>query len=565
MSDDQCRLKPRICMTRVSVAALLGCVVATISLLGQQPATFQPDQIFYNGKIVTVDPGNSIQEAFAVKGDRFLAVGTSAAIRAMGGPQTVMVDLNGRTVVPGLTDSHAHPWRNAFRNLRGVDITGVRSLPELTERIRSAAATAPGNRTVYATGSWTEAQLLEKRAPTRAELDAIVSDRPLVVFSGQASGGAGERRAFLNTAALKAARITRETATVYGARNSVPKGPDGEPTGAIIGSTPFPVMTVAARLIPVEDVRALWLQAQHELSAQGFTSIREPQVPVEIMRLYWSLWREGQLTMRVSMGIDVGAGQAEELDDILRPWGVGPRFGDHWLRFDSLGEFAVDGSGLIDSTPALFRRGILTIHRHGWRPAPHIGTEDKYLDQALEAYEAADRDRPIRDERWIVEHVPQTRPDQMDRMARLGVTAVVNLAGYRETGTLIKNYGQARVERIVPVREMLDHRVNVVFGSDWSDGPNNPFVPFYYYTTRKTEDGAALGPAQAITRQEALRLLTMNPAYVTFEETLKGSIEAGKLADFVILSQDVLTVADDRIRATQALETYVGGRRVFAK
>ena len=141
--------------------------------------------------------------------------------------------------------------------------------------------------------------------------------------------------------------------------------------------------------------------------------------------------------------------------------------------------------------------------------------------------------------------MPQTRPDQMDRMARLGVTAVVNLAGYRGTDTLIKTYGQARVERIVPVREMLDHRVNVVFGSDWSDGPNNPFVPFYYYTTRKTEDGAVLGPAQAISRQEALRLLTMNPAYVTFDEALKGSIEAGKLADFVILSQDVLTVADD--------------------
>jgi predicted amidohydrolase YtcJ len=324
-------------------------------------------------------------------------------------------------------------------------------------------------------------------------------------------------------------------------------------------------MTIAARLIPIEDVRALWLQAQRELTAQGFTSIREPQVPTEIMRLYWSLRREGQLTMRVSMGIDVGAGQAEELDDILRPWGVGPGFGDHWLRFDSLGEFAVDGSGLIDSTPALFRRGILTIHRHGWRPAPHIGSEDKYLDQALEAYEAADRERPIRDERWIVEHVPQTRPDQMDRLARLGVTAVMNLAGYRETGTLIKTYGQARAERIVPVREMLDHRVNVVFGSDWSDGPNNPFVPFYYYTTRKTEEGAVLGPAQAISRPEALRLLTVNPAYLTFEETLKGSIEPGKLADFVILSQDVLTVADDRIRATQALETYVGGRRVFAK
>ena len=552
-------------MTRVSLAAILGCVVATISLLGQQPVGLQPDQVFYNGKIVTVDPGNSVHEAFAVKGDRFLATGTTAAVRALAGPQTVMVDLNGRTVVPGLIDSHAHAWRNAFRNLRGVDLTGIKSLPELSDRIRSAAGTAPGNRTVYATGNWTEAQLLEKRAPTRAELDAIVSNRPLVVFSGQASGGAGERRAFLNTAALRAARITRETATVYGARNSVPKGPDGEPTGAIVGSTPFPVMTVAARLIPIEDVRALWLQAQRELTAQGFTSIREPQVPTEIMRLYWSLRREGQLTMRVSMGIDVGAGQADELDDILRPWGVGPGFGNHWLRFDSLGEFAVDGSGLIDSTPALFRRGILTIHRHGWRPAPHIGSEDKYLDQALEAYEAADRERPIRDERWIVEHVPQTRPDQMDRLARLGVTAVMNLAGYRETGTLIKTYGQARAERIVPVREMLDHRVNVVFGSDWSDGPNNPFVPFYYYTTRKTEEGAVLGPAQAISRPEALRLLTVNPAYLTFEETLKGSIEPGKLADFVILSQDVLTVADDRIRATQALETYVGGRRVFAK
>ena len=295
-------------------------------------------------------------------------------------------------------------------------------------------------------------------------------------------------------------------------------------------------MTVAARLIPIEDVRALWLQAQHELNAQGFTTIREPQVPVEIMRLYLSFWREGGLTMRVSMGIEVGAGQAEELDDILRPWGVGPRFGDHWLRFDSLGEFAVDGSGLIDSTPALFRRGILTIHRHGWRPAPHIGTEDKYLDQVLEAYEAADRDRPIRDERWIVEHIfPQTSPDQMDRMARLGVTAVVNLAGYRETGTLIKTYGRgARRAHRARARDAGPPRQRGIWQRLAAQQPNNPFVPFYYYTTRKTEDGAVLGPAQAISRQEALRLLTMNGEHVTFDETLKGSIEAGKLADFVI-------------------------------
>lgn len=528
---------------------------ASGSLFGQQSAALAPDEIFYNGKIVTVDSAFTMREAFAVRGDRFLAVGSNAEIRALQGPRTKLVDLRGHTVIPGLMDNHSHPYRYVFTILRGVDLTGVRSLAEMSDRIQQAAARAKPGQTIYATGRWNENELAEKRGPSRKELDRLVPDRPVVVFQARAS-------AYLNTAALNAARISRETKSLRGEPTSVPKDANGEPTGVILGG--FPILLLGPRLVPMEDIRELWLKAQQELNALGFTSIREPDVPLEIMRLYHELRREGKLTLRISMGQDIGPGEADDIDEILGPLGVGPGFGDHWLRLDSLGEFAVDaGTGIIPAEK--FRQAVMTMNRYGWRPAPHVNG-DKPLDMVLDGYEAADREKSIRDRRWIIEHASMIRTNQMDRFARLGVLVAAQFQPYR-TGRaeeMIRTEGKERAEQAVPMREMLDHGLIVSAGSDWPGSTNNPFVPFYFYVTRKTEDGRLIGAAQKISREEALRVATINNAYMTYEEKIKGSIEPGKLADFLILSHDILTIPEEQIRSLKPLATYVGGEKVFS-
>lgn len=561
-------------MVRFSFVVVVWFSIAISSLLGQQEAALAPDQIFYNGKIAAVDSSNSIQEAFAVKGDRFLAVGRNAAIRALGGPQTRLVDLRGHTVIPGLQDNHIHPFRYVGTVLRGVDLSGVKSLAEMSDRIRKAAATGRPGQTIYATGNWSEADVAEKRGPTRQELDRLVSDRPVVVLQRLDN-------AYLNTVALHAARIDRNTKPLRGEPMSIPKDANGEPTGAIVGRGP--ILPVISRLVPGEDLQELLLKAHQELNSRGFTSIREPNLTPEIMRLYWGLWREGRLTLRISMGRDLGPGEADDIEEIVGPLGAGVGFGNDWLRYDSLGEFSVDGgereqetstvrtpdgqtvSVTANITAEKFRQAVITMNRYGWRPAPHVNG-DRPLDLVLDGYEAADREKSIRDMRWVVEHATMIRTDQMDRFARLGVVISAQFQPYRGGENLIQTLGRERAERTVPMREMLDRGLIVTAGSDWGPGStNNPFIPFYFHVTRQTEKGTVLGAAQKISRTEALRLSTINNAYQTFEEKVKGSIEPGKLADFLILSQDILTVPEELIRSTQPLATYVGGQKVFRK
>jgi predicted amidohydrolase YtcJ len=544
------------------------------SLSGQQESA--PDQIFYNGKIATVDSSNSIQEAFAVKGDRFLAVGGNKDIRALKGPRTREVDLRGQTVIPGLQDNHIHPYRYVTTILRGVDLTGVRSLAEVSDRILQAALKAKPGQTIYATGKWSEADLAEKRGPTRKELDSLVPDHPVLILQRGSN-------AYLNTAALKAARIDRNTKALAGEPGSVLKDANGEPTGVIVDSEAI----LIARLVPVDDLRALTLKTFQELNALGFTSIREPGLPPEIIRLYWSLYREGQLRLRIGMGRDLGPGEADDVEEIVRSQGALDASGSEWLKYDSLGEFSIDGGwreqvastvktpgGKTETVTAnlsaqKFRQAVIVMNRLGWRPAPHVNADDA-LDLVLDGYEAADREKSIRDKRWVLEHASMIRPDQMDRSARLGVVISAQFQPYRGGANLMQSMaryiGKKHVEDMVPMRDMLDRGLIVSAGSDWGAGTtNNPFVPFYFNVTRKTEDGLVIGAAQRITRTEALRVSTINNAYLTFEEKIKGSIEPGKLADFVILSQDILTVPEEQIRSTQSLATYVGGKKVSGK
>lgn len=325
-----------------------------------------PDQVFYNGKVITVDPAFNIREAFAIKGDRFVAVGSNGEVRALAGPGMRRVNLRGHAVIPGLIDNHNHQYRAAWTMLRGLDMIGVRSLAEMLNRIRQAASVAQPGQTVYASAGWQPRDFPEKRPPTRQELDQAVPNHPVVVIRSRS-------QIFLNSAALQAAGITRNTNTVAGI--PVPKDASGEPTGVI--NEPPAVTEVNRQLIPQptgQEKRDLILKMQPLQNAVGLTSIRKLSLAPDIMRIYWDLWREGKLTLRVSMGIEVQASDADRFEELLRPWGVGPGFGNDWLRLDGLAEMGVD-SGV---EAALVREPLHGEHENffgdAWITSFPIGT-----------------------------------------------------------------------------------------------------------------------------------------------------------------------------------------------
>ncbi len=544
-------------------------VLSAAAVFSQQPSAV-PDEIFYNGKVVTVDSSFGTHEAFAVQGEKFLAVGSNADVQALAGPATRRTDLRGHTVIPGLMDNHNHQYHATIVFMRGADLRGVPSLAELLNRIRQEASGTPPGEVVYGSMGWNPNDFPERRQPTRQDLDEAAPNHPVVIY--QARG-----LARLNSAALRRVGLTRDRNVI--GRATALKDASGELTGALSGS-PSAVMNPTADISPptLEETKEAILEIQRRQHAVGLTSIRDLQIRPAAMRAYFDLWREDRLTVRVSMGLELNPEEVDELESRLPQWGVGTGFGDHWLRLDGIAEFnpgndnfreppltPSDEDGRQYRVPAeKYRQAILLMNRLGWRPSPHINS-DGGLDQVLDAYEAADRERSIRDRRWIVEHIPLVHPDQMERMQRLGVMVSAQIQPYRGAGNLVRRLGRERAERAVPMREMLDHGLIVSTGSDWPNTLHNPFINLYFYVTRDTLPLGPLGVEQKISRAEALRVATLNNAYLTFEEEIKGSIEAGKLADFLILSADILTVPEDQIPAIRPLATYVGGRKVFSR
>jgi predicted amidohydrolase YtcJ len=539
------------------------------TVYAQRMLPTSPDSVFYNGKVVTIDSEYHVSEAFAVKDGRFLAVGKSDEILAMAGPETKTVDLNEHAVIPGLMDNHNHQYHVALLTLRGVDLQGIKSLSEMMDLLHRAIASAAPGETIYTTMSWSASDLLEKRGPVLEELDRIGPDNPIVVYVSRS-------RLHINSAALKALGISRQSESSAMLRFEF--DPSGEPTGLITG-IPASVLLFAGKVVPqptLDEQMKLISQIQIKQHAMGLTGIRDLQLYPDVMRAYFELWREGGLTMRVSMGLELNAGEEDQLDAMLAPWGVGPGFGDEWLRIDGIAEYNPgdrvrepysNGDGTDTGRYRLaeedFIQAIRVMNKYGWRPSIHVAG-DRTLDLVLDAYEAADRDRSIKGRRWIVEHIQLVHDEQIERIKRLGVMVSAQFQPYRRAANSVRIWGGQRTERAMRIRDLLDAGIIVSGGSDWPGSPNNPFINIYYYVSRDTVDLGPLGVDQKITRQEAIKVMSLNNAYLTHEEHLKGSIEPGKLADFLILSDDILSVPDQQILNIKPLATYVGGRNVYS-
>jgi predicted amidohydrolase YtcJ len=530
------------------------------------------DLVLYNGKIVTVDGSFSIAQAVAIRGERFIAVGANDAVRATGGPNTKQFDLNGRTVIPGLIDGHLH---NAGGG-PGVDLSKVRSMAELLAAVEARAKSTPSGELIVSNADWHEAQLREKRLPHRTELDRVAPRNPVVLVRGG-------HEFIVNSAALARWNITRET-------NSPPGGeighdPDGNLNGELVDTARSLV-----KLPPPAKLTPEALEAQMKLlNAVGLTGIRIPggfQFGPDVIgpyRMFQQLKAQGRLTMRVNYLMRIyDFSSVEKVKATIASWDVRPDEGDEWLRIGGM-KTLVDGGfegghmrepyaepygrggqfkGIQVVPPSEYIPVVRELNRLGWRVATHA-VGDAAVDEVLDAYQAANAERSIAGKRWTIEHYFIARPDQFATVKALGIAVSAQDHLYLAAPSMAKYWGRARADQVTPVRTFLEQGLLVAGGTDSPVIPYNPFWAMYHFITRDTISDGVYGANQRITREDALKLFTINNARLTLEDQAKGSIENGKLADLVVLSADYLGVPEKEIESIKPLATMIGGHFVY--
>jgi predicted amidohydrolase YtcJ len=546
------------------------------------------DSIYYNGNIITVAPASATAQAVAIRGDRFLAVGSDADVMKTAGPQTKRFDLQGKTVVPGLIDSHVHPISAALSELDGP-VPVFHSIPEIQTYIRTQASKLPAGQLIFVPKIYST-RLAERRYPTRAELDAVSANREAMVDNGYAS--------VLNSALLRRLGITRDTPQPANGR--IAKDANGEPNGLILGAPQLlGVLRGSRKYTPEDRVWAL-RNMQRRYNEAGLTSIIDRGEGPDGFRTYQTLHDAGDLSIRAYVTYLIKAqGTPDEVREEIERFPFVTGWGDEWVRVGSLKTVA-DG-GILIGTAYLREpyglhtqiygfvdpdyRGVLSVRREnlfemakvadqlGWQMTAHT-TGGGSTDLLLDAYEAADKIKPIRDRRFTVTHGNFPNRRAIERARKLGVVFDIQPAWLHLDGAAIKDvFGPERMAHFQPLRDLFDAGIVVAGGSDHmirfdprlATNPFHPFFGMWMAVTRKTVDGAVLNPEQRISRAEALKMWTWNGAYLMFEEKEKGSIEPGKLADMVVITKDFATCPEDEIKDIEALETIVGGKVVYRR
>lgn len=529
-----------------------------------------PSSIYVNGVVVTVDGAFSYAEALAIKDDKFVAVGSTAEINALAGPETTVVDLQGLTVIPGLTDNHLHSAGGG----PGVDLSRARSLGEVLELIGQRVSETPDGEVVLTNSDWHEAQLKEQRLPLRRDLDTVAPDHPVVVVRGG-------HEYILNSAALTKWGISTETPVPEGGR--ITRYPDGELNGELVDTAKRLVALPPRAELSLEELVQKQQDEYAKLNAVGLTSVRHPGGSIEQYRVRQELHRRGLLTMRVTQLLSVDRdGDPSQVERTVTSWDLQPDDGDPMLRIGGI-KLGVDGGfeggymrepyaepwgeggtfyGLQTVGQERYNDIVSKLNRLGWRVFTHA-VGDAAIDQVLAGYEAANAEQPIVDDRWGIEHGFIPRPDQFDRMNSLGLYISAQNHLYVAGPSLQKYWGPERAAWTTPVKAYLDAGVPVSGGTDAPVIPYPPAWVIYHFVTRDTISGGVMGEDQRISREDALRLVTHNYAYLTFEEDMKGTIEPGRYADMVVIDRNIMTVPEEEIRDMKVLLTVVDGKVVF--
>ena len=549
------------------------------------------DLIFHNGKIITVDARFRIAQGVAISGGRFAAVGSDADVRRHAGAATRMIDLKGRTVVPGLVDGHAHADREGLK-LVFPALGKVRSIADILDRIAELVRAAKP-------GEWIVTMpigdpptyfdvpdiLKEKRFPTRYELDEVAPDNPVYIRSIWGFWRHTKPLVSIaNTRALELAGITRDTPAPLPSV-SIEKGADGEPTGIFVEDTLMPVMELTLlRCAPgfthQDRVRTL-PEAMRAYHAFGTTSIFEEHgVSAELMRAYKEVHRAGGLTMRTALVASpdwaaIPEGPFERIITGWFGWLSEPTLGDEFLRITGLFvNMDVEAENIVRSRAHPYT-GWAGFHYHNALPRERLKElliacarnrirVTSIRRNMLELFDEVNRVVPIGDLRWVFGHISVLTQDEINRAADLGlaVSTHTNRYIYKKGHLLKQRLGAERENEISPLRSLVDAGVKLSLGTD--NVPVSMFYPIWQAVARKSlYTGEVIAPEQKLSREQALRAATVDSAWLTFEEDKKGSIETGKYADLAVLSADPLTVEEDGLKDISSELTVVGGKIVW--
>lgn len=545
---------------------LAGCCATS---LAAPPAV---DSIVTDAKIWTVDAARPTAEAVAVLGDRIVAVGSESEIAAWRGPKTTVIDAHGKRLLPGFNDAHVH-FVSGGMQLDSVQLNDATSAAEVKRRVGERAAQTPKGEWITG-GDWDETKWNPPRLPTRELIDPVTGDRP--VFLSRYDGHMG----LANSAALRAAGITRATPDPAG--GVIVRDQRGEPTGALKDAAADLMDRAIPPLNHDQRVRAVRRALAHAASV-GVTSVQHMVAEFEDIAVYAELLERGELTTRI-----YAAPLITQVDEAVKV-GVRRAFGGSYLRIGALKAFA-DGSlgsrtayffepfldeptnhGLLSDEMqplSLMRERMMKADAAGLQLCTHaIG--DRGISTILDLYAEVERAHAGSPEerRWRIEHAQHMAEKDFERMGRLHVIASVQPYHAIDDGRWAEaRIGHDRASRTYAFRTFLDHGVRLAFGTDWDVAPLNPLLGLYAAVTRATLDGkhpAGWFPEQKLTIQEAIEAYTMGSAFAEFQEREKGSITPGKLADMVLLSEDILTIEPAKIRDAKVLKTIVGGKLVF--
>ena len=542
--------------------------LAALTVSACAPTPDPADLVLLGGSVVTLSEAG-VAEGIAIRGDRIVAVGSSSEVRAYVGPETRVVELDGRSVIPGLADNHFH----GIGGGPGVDLSRARSIADVVEAVAARAAEIRAGEVIRTNSDWHEGQLAEQTLPYRDDLDRATSDHAVVVVRGG-------HEYILNSAALARWSIDESTPAVSGGR--IGRYEDGRLNGELVDRAKNFVVLPPVPERSEADMLAALAESHRTLNSRGLTSIRYPgSSPLQYSALQ-QLKETGRLNIRVEFLLRAPR-SPQSLAQIMNEWPA-PGAGDAWLKIGGV-KLGVDGgfegglmrepyeepwgeggafSGLQTVPREPFVETVRALHASGWRVATHA-VGDAAIDLVLDAYEVANADAPLQGLRWVIEHGFIPRDDQFPRMRALGLSVSAQDHLYLAAPSLAEYWGEDRAAWTTPLRAYLDADIPVSLGTDSPVVPYDPWWVLHHFTTRETISAGVFGADQRVTRLEALRAATEGYAYLTFSEDERGSLEVGKLADLAVTAMDYLTCADPCLESMQVDLTVVGGRIVWER
>lgn len=532
----------------------------------------QADTLLINGKIATQDDDRSFVESVAIKNGRFLATGTTAAIIGRRGPATNVVNLGGRTAIPGLNDSHLHVIRGGLNYNLELRWDGVPSLADALRMLREQAQRTPPGQWVRVVGGWSEFQFAERRMPTLDEINAASPDTPVFVLHLYC-------QALLNRAALRFVGYTRDTPNPPG--GEIQRDKHGDPTGLLLArpnaAILYATLAKGPKLPPEQQLNST-RHFMRELNRLGVTSIIDAgggfQNYPDDYAIINTLHARGELTLRIAYNLFTQRPKAEK-DDFVR-WikMTEPGQGDDYFRMNGAGEMlvfsAADFEDFLEPRPDLppsleaeLREVVALLAKNRWPFRLHA-TYDESITRFLNVFEDVNREVPLTGLNWFFDHAETVSDRNLERIRELGGGIAVQHRMAFQGEYFVNRYGAPAAARTPPIKRMLELGIPVGAGTDATRVASyNPWVSLYWLVSGRTLGGLELYPEQnRLSRMEALRLYTVGSSWFSGERDKKGAIVPGQLADLTVVSEDYFSVPENRIHHLHSVLTLLGGKVV---